>query len=228
VHVTQLAPDTRLLHLQTPRSHRLRFLAGQSVTLGYRREDGLEAHGFYPIASCPCDDRNLHFFIARHPQDPFARQLFSSSIKAGDAITIWGPSGDFVLLDSPRPLVFAACDTGFAPVKSLIEHALALDNSPSLSLFWLATQSDGHFLANQCRAWGEALDQFEYELITQSDMAQGTQQMVQAMRADLFDIECDFYLAGPEAFVQAAAPGLARCRRAQRADQELRAARAGG
>lgn len=201
--VTQLAPDTRLLHLQTPRSHRLRFLAGQSVTLGYRREDGLEAHGFYPIASCPCDDRNLHFFIARHPQDPFARQLFSSSIKAGDAITIWGPSGDFVLLDSPRPLVFAACDTGFAPVKSLIEHALALDNSPSLSLFWLATQSDGHFLANQCRAWGEALDQFEYELITQSDMAQGTQQMVQAMRADLFDIECDFYLAGPEAFVQA-------------------------
>ena len=26
--------------------------------------------------------------------------------------------------------------------------------------------------------------------------------MAQAMRADLFDIACDFYLAGPEPFVQ--------------------------
>src|SRR5665647_2083228 len=31
--LTVLAPDTRLLHLQTPRTHRLRFLAGQSVQL---------------------------------------------------------------------------------------------------------------------------------------------------------------------------------------------------
>ncbi|MCB1983325.1 MAG: 2Fe-2S iron-sulfur cluster binding domain-containing protein, partial [Rhodoferax sp.] len=31
--VSPLAPDTLLLHLQTPRTHRLRFLAGQSVTL---------------------------------------------------------------------------------------------------------------------------------------------------------------------------------------------------
>ena len=32
--VRPLAADTMLLHLQTPRSQRLRFLAGQSVTLG--------------------------------------------------------------------------------------------------------------------------------------------------------------------------------------------------
>ena len=61
--VRALAPDTMLLHLQTPRSHRLRFLAGQSVTLGLAEGDGLRRS--YPIASCPCDDRNLHFFIAR-------------------------------------------------------------------------------------------------------------------------------------------------------------------
>jgi hypothetical protein len=33
--ITTLAPNTRLLHLQTPRTHRLRFLAGQSVRLGW-------------------------------------------------------------------------------------------------------------------------------------------------------------------------------------------------
>jgi hypothetical protein len=67
-----------------------------------------------------------------------------------------------VLAEAPLPLVFAACDTGFAPVKSLIEHALSLDAAPSMALYWLATRPDGHFMANLCRSWSEALDPFEY------------------------------------------------------------------
>jgi len=201
--VTQLAPGTRQLHLQTPRSHRLRFLAGQSVTLGLHRPDGSDVHAQYPIASCPCDDRNLLFFIEHHPLDSLSDQLFADRIQPGDSVTVWGPVGDFVLAESTRPLVFAACDTGFAPVKSLIEHALALDTAPSLSLFWLATRPDGHFLANQCRAWSQALDLFEYELLAEPDVAFGALQLARAMRADLFEINCDFYLAGPALFVQA-------------------------
>jgi CDP-4-dehydro-6-deoxyglucose reductase len=200
--VTQLAPDTRLLHLQTPRSHRLRFLAGQSVTLGSTLKNGADVHALHPVASCPCDDRNLHFFIQRNRHDPLAQQLFAGNIKAGDVVNVWGPYGEFILAEGHRPLVFAACDTGFAPIKSLIEHALALDAAPSLSLFWLSTQSDGHFLANQCRAWSEALDQFEYELLSDVDITAGASRMARAIRADLFDIECDFYLAGPELFVR--------------------------
>ncbi|MFZ2649158.1 MAG: 2Fe-2S iron-sulfur cluster-binding protein, partial [Burkholderiaceae bacterium] len=199
--VRELAPDTRLLHLQTPRSHRLRFLAGQSVTLGRvgsAATAGDDVRATYSIASCPCDDRNLHFFIAREPGNALSRQLFDATLKAGDAVNVWGPVGEFVLADSVHPLVFAACDTGFAPIKSLIEHALSLDTAPSLSLFWLATRSDGHFQANQCRAWSEALDPFEYALFTDSDAAAGARQIAAAMRADLFDIACDFYLAGPE------------------------------
>ncbi len=200
--ITELAPDTRLLHLQTPRTHRLRFLAGQSVTLGLAT-DGDDLHATHAVASCPCDDRNLLFFIARDDGDAFAQRLFGGRLKAGDAVTVWGPTGHFVLAESARPLVFAACDTGFAPIKSLIEHALALDAAPSLSLFWLATRSDGHFMANQCRAWSEALDTFESALSSHADAATGAHQIARAMRADLFDIECDFYLAGPPAFVAA-------------------------
>jgi CDP-4-dehydro-6-deoxyglucose reductase len=200
--ITELAPDTRLLHLQTPRSHRLRFLAGQSVTLGLAT-GGDDLHATHPVASCPCDDRNLLFFIGRDDDDAFAQRLFTGRLKAGDAVTVWGPIGNFVLAEGSRPLVFAACDTGFAPIKSLIEHALALDAAPSLSLFWLATRGDGHFMANQCRAWSEALDTFEAALSVHADAATGAHQIARAMRADLFDIECDFYLAGPQAFVAA-------------------------
>ncbi|WP_128000518.1 2Fe-2S iron-sulfur cluster-binding protein [Piscinibacter defluvii] len=196
-----LAPDTRLLHVQTPRSHRLRFLAGQSVTLGLGGDGGDDLHATLPVASCPCDDRNLHFLVAR-TDDAFARHVFGGGLKPGTPIDLWGPQGDFVLEGGERPLVFAACDLGFAPVKSLIEHALARDEAPSLALFWLATRPDGHFMANQCRAWSAALDGFEHQLSYHSDPAAGARQMAEAMRADLFDIACDFYLAGPEPFVQ--------------------------
>ncbi|MEO6065098.1 MAG: 2Fe-2S iron-sulfur cluster-binding protein [Lysobacterales bacterium] len=202
--VRELAPDTRLLHLQTPRSNRLRFLAGQSVDLGLAgtaRTAGDDVRASHPIASCPCDDRNLHFFIPRDTDSAFARLLFDGSIAAGDAINVRGPIGEFVLADSNRPLVFAACDTGFAPIKSLIEHALSLDASPALSLYWLATRSDGHFQSNQCRAWSEALDLFEYSAFTEIDPVAGAAQMAAGIRADQFEIDCDFYLAGPHAFV---------------------------
>ena len=199
--VTDLAPDTRLLHLQTPRSHRLRFLAGQWVLLGWTMPGQEDVHTAYPVASCPCDDRNLHFFIERYESDTLARHLFASDIQPGAAVTVGGPTGEFVLADGHRPLVFAACDAGFAPIKSLIEHALALDAAPSISLFWLATGSDGHFLSNQCRAWSQALDQFEYELVSHADVTVGAQQIAQAMRVDLFDIDCDFYLSGPPGFI---------------------------
>jgi CDP-4-dehydro-6-deoxyglucose reductase len=200
--ISAMAPDMRLLHLQTPRTHRLRFLAGQSVLLGWTMPGQGDSHATYPVASCPCDDRNLLFFVARDESDALARHLFAGDIQPGAAVMVLGPTGEFVLADGHRPLVFAACDGGFAPIKSLIEHALSLDAAPSLSLFWLATRSDGHFLSNQCRAWSEALDQFEYELVTHVDVAAGAQQIAQAMRADLFDIDCDFYLCGPLSFVR--------------------------
>lgn len=209
--VRELAPDTRLLHLQTPRSNRLRFLAGQSVTLGRAGSAataGDDVRATHPLASCPCDDRNLHFYIPRDATSAFARMVFDGSLVVGNPLNLWGPVGDFVLADGNRPLVFAACDTGFAPIKSLIEHALSLDASPSLSLYWLATRSDGHFQANQCRAWSEALDAFEYAAFTDIDPAAGAAQVAGAIRADQFDIDCDFYLAGPQAFVDALGSAL--------------------
>ncbi len=203
--IKPMAANTLLLQLQTPRSQRLRFLAGQSVTLGLARSPGEEVQVHYPVASCPCNERNLHFFIARHSRDALAEALFAGTVQPGQSLTVRGPAGDFVLADSPRPLVFAACDLGIAPVKSLIEHALAQEGAQAqaLSLFWLTLREDGHFLENQCRAWSHALENFEYELLRADDLAQGTAATARAMRADLFEVECDFYLAGPPAFVDA-------------------------
>lgn len=203
-----LAPDTMLLHLQTPRTSRLRFLAGQSVTL-YGSAGGTDAQAVYPIASCPCDDRNLHFHIGRNAHDALAQMLFDGAIRSGDTLTVWGPVGDFVLAETERPLAFVACDTAFAPIKSLIEHAMAVDAAESMSLDWMATRPDGHYLANQCRAWSAAFDHFRYAAHADADPANGARRLVQAMAAELPLAKHDVYVAGPAPFVEAAGAALA-------------------
>lgn len=187
-----------LLHLQTPRTNRLRFLAGQNLTL---TAGGASAQ--LPIASCPCDDRNLQFHVVRNAEDGFAQKVFGS-LKGGDAVTLFGPWGDFVLrADSPRSIVFVACDTGFAPIKSLLEHAMALELSERLYLYWFATRPAGHYLDNLCRSWAGALDNFSYVPIAAEPG--DAPALVGRIATDLADLHAfDIYLAGPEAFVRSA------------------------
>ena len=206
--VRKINATTSLLHLQTPRSHRLRFLAGQSATLGVTLGNGNQLTGSFPIASCPCDDRNLHFFVENQSDDSFSEYVTGEEFTANQQVTLWGPFGDFVLKESERHLVFAAAGLGFSPVKSLIEHALALDNSPSLTLLWLAQNSEGHFLENQCRAWDAALDQFEYTCLTNPSWSEGAVELARTIQTDLFALDCDYYLAGPQEFVDALASRL--------------------
>jgi hypothetical protein len=103
-------------------------------------------------------------------------------------------------------LAFVACDTGFAPIRSLIEHAIAVDAAEMLSLGWLATRPDGHYLANQCRAWAGAFDQFRYF------PAQGGVEAAPALIAAMADARPlaagDAYVAGPPAFVELAVAAL--------------------
>lgn len=194
--------NVRLLHLQTPRNNRLRFLAGQSATL-----TAGETSAQLPIASCPCDDRNLHFHVERNPKDDFARNVFDVLI-AGDPVTVFGPWGDFVLrADSPRPILFVASEAGFAPVKGLIEHAMSLDRAELLHLYWHAARPAGHYLVNLCRAWADALDNFRYTTMAGG----GAEDLVGRMARDHADLAAfDIYLAGPETFVDGAAKTLAQ------------------
>jgi CDP-4-dehydro-6-deoxyglucose reductase len=202
--VTAIAEDMRLLHVQTPRSNRLRFLAGQSVAL--ELAGGQRAS--YPVASCPCDDRNLQFHVCRRGGDAFAERVFDG-LGVTDTVRIDGPRGTFVLdEESNRPLVFIAGDAGFAPIKSLIEHAMALEAAESLSLVWIASAQGGHYLDNLCRSWGDALDDFQYRPLT-LDGSASPAVVERALTPVLKNYPaldaCDVYVAGPESLTNAAA-----------------------
>jgi len=199
--VTPLGDDVRLLHLQTPRSNRLRFLAGQSAALSLA--DGVSAS--LPVASCPCDDRNLQFHIRRRAGDAFAERVFGG-LKGADSVRVEGPRGEFVLNEeSHRALVFIAGESGFAPIKSLIEHAMALDVAESLHLVWVASDSNGHYLDNLCRSWSDALDDFRYtSLAAKGALADDEAVLRQVLQDHPRLVECDVYIAGPAPWAGAA------------------------
>jgi CDP-4-dehydro-6-deoxyglucose reductase len=200
--IEQVNNDVALLHLKTPRSQRLRFLAGQYVRLG---GNGLPTAA-HAISSCPCDDMNLHFQIPRSTNDVLSGHVFND-LKKGDKIMIVGPEGDFVLNESSdRPLVFIAWHTGFAPIRSLVEHAMALEKPEPMKLVWITRSKQDRYLDNLCRSWQDAFDNFAYQPLD-IDLDEGV--IDTASIFELADIKQedisshDFYVAGNEALVNA-------------------------
>ncbi len=149
-----------VLTLKTQRTNRLRFLAGQEVELSLN--DNLKK--VLPIASCPCDESFVQFHV-NNDNSTFSEYI-NNNLKTNDSVKISGPGGHFVLdSHSTRPIIFIAINSGFAPVKSLIENALSLDSSEYIHLYWINTQTEQPYLHNQCRSWKDALDNFNYTAI---------------------------------------------------------------
>jgi CDP-4-dehydro-6-deoxyglucose reductase len=186
-----------ILHMRTPRSQTLRFLAGQYVTMTF---NGVPPRDM-ALASCPCNGMVLQFHVQRNDNDAFAVHVFNE-VTIGENVMIEGPFGEFTLdEDSKRPLVMVGHDTGFAPLKSLIEHAIALELEQSMVLFWVASANHAHYLSNYCRAWEDALDRFVFiplSLNSESDDDKAYSEVAQEIIArSPIESEIDLYLATP-------------------------------
>ena len=181
-------PAMAALHILAPRSQRLRFLGGQSIQLSVNG-----ASGRYAIASCPCEDRHIEIHIPRDPDDAFAFTMFNG-LKPNDTVEVEGPFGAFVLAeDSPRPAIFLAFGAGFAPIKSLIQHAMSLELVESMDLHWIADAA-GHYQDNLCRAWTDAFDDFTYAPHPPSDDVNAVLSKIVTDYPDL--LRFDVYAAG--------------------------------
>jgi CDP-4-dehydro-6-deoxyglucose reductase len=189
-----------ILQARTPRTQRLRFLAGQYLSLNV---NGMEAQDC-SIASCPCDDMNLQFHLPVVPGQPLSDYL-THEMKPNDSMTIKGPRGAFTLSEeSPRSLVFLACNNGFGPVKSLIEHAMALDVAEDIHLYWIVADGNRHYLDNLCRSWADALDNFHYTAL-EADTESAVEGMLPKILEYLGNTDnLDFYVCLPPALVESA------------------------
>ena len=156
--IDRVSDDLAIINLQVPRSVRLRFLAGQYMRV---YDDQQRSHE-YAIASCPCDEKHIEFHVRKLEEDAFSDLVFKQ-LKIGDWLNIQGPFGNFVIDDeSEAPVVMIAFDTGFAAIKSLLEHTTAQERERAIYLYWLACGAEGLYLDNLCRSWDDALDELHY------------------------------------------------------------------
>lgn len=175
--------EIAIIQARMPRTERLRFMAGQNVDLAI---GDIKQHHCY-ITSCPCDELNLQFHLDTSKPSAFMQQ-FRVGNKYPAKISLNGPFGNFTLeKESEQPLYFIAYDTGFAPIKGLIENAIALEKAQSIFLY-LFSSTENHYMQNQARAWEDALDHFHFQECSdfnEVNLAQTTLEMAR------------IYIAGP-------------------------------
>lgn len=100
----------------------------------------------------------------------------------------------------------------FAPIKSLIEHALSLEVE-TIHLHWFGSDQQNIYLPNIAHAWQDALDNFHYEEhVAGFDLRTVSGKRADALLKQIGDIvagdtdllKCDIYIAGPEDAVHVA------------------------
>lgn len=187
------------LHLLSPRAERLRYLAGQSL------EVSIGGHSrIAPVAGCPCEERRIEVHIACDDDTDADRNAAPgegafANLAPNTEVVVRGPFGSFVLDDqSERPLVLLAAGAGFAPIKSLLQHALSLEQAPSIALYRFAN-AEGAYQENLLRSYANALDHFRFESF---DAATDRQAELERLARETQALAaCDIYAAGEPGFL---------------------------
>ncbi len=160
VMVTRLetaGPDYVLLYCKTPRNNGLRFFAGQRVDVRTEQGDSCRL----ALANCPCDGRFLEFHIPINNARSFSIHI--QKLRKGSKLILSGPYGNDVFSEyQSLPVVFIAYEQGFSAINSVIEYAQALELEIPQTLFRFSRNGRGHYRANLCHAWEDALDNFSY------------------------------------------------------------------
>jgi CDP-4-dehydro-6-deoxyglucose reductase len=200
-----LAPDVMRVYLKLPAAQRLQFLAGQYID--FLLPDG--RHRSFSLANAPHDDEFIELHIRHVEQGEFTEYVFDY-MKEKSMVRIEGPHGDFYLREeSPRPMIFVAGGTGFAPIKGIIDHAFAAGVGRDMHLYWGARAKVDLYLDDLARQWSREYANFRYTPVL-SAPAEGdewlgrTGYVHEAMMADHPDLGgYDVYAAGPPAMVRA-------------------------
>lgn len=206
-----VAPDVMVISLKLPTNQRLQFLAGQYIDIllkdGKRRS--------FSLANAPHDDEYLELHARNYPGGVFTEHVFTS-MKVKDMLRFTGPLGSFFLRDTPEEcsIIFLASGTGFAPIKSILEHVFHQEGGRhrkrNMTLYWGARTKSDLYLANLADKWQREHDNFTFVPVLSepllSDNWQGRTGLVhQAVMHDFPSLEThQVYACGAPVMVKAA------------------------
>jgi len=145
----RLADDVMALHLRLPANERLQFLAGQYIEFLLKDV----SRRSFSMGNAPHDDELIQLHVRHVAGGQFTDHVFGK-MKERDILRLEGPLGTFFLReDSAKPIVFVASGTGFAPIKSIIEHALHKGVARPMVLYWGGRRPKDLYMDALARQW---------------------------------------------------------------------------
>jgi CDP-4-dehydro-6-deoxyglucose reductase len=143
------ADDVMVIKIKLPANERLQFLPGQYID--FQLKDGHARS--YSLANPPHDDALLELHVRHVPGGLFSERVFTT-LKERDILRLKGPLGSFFIReDSAKPMIFVAGGTGFAPVKSMLQHAFAAHVDRELVLYWGVRSLKDLYMAELPQQW---------------------------------------------------------------------------
>lgn len=154
----RVVPDVMLLELGAKDGEQMDFIAGQYVAV--LLDDGGKRS--FSIANAPHETDRLQLHIRLVEGGKFTSHVFNE-MKEGDELQVEGPLGSFFLhQDSDKPIIFMAGGTGFAPVRSMLEHAFNIGIKRSMVLYWGGKTPADLYLAALPEKWQREHDNFKF------------------------------------------------------------------
>jgi NAD(P)H-flavin reductase/ferredoxin len=136
----------------------IRFYAGQYINI--MLPDGQPRS--FSFATAPHVNAEIELQIRLIAGGKFTTHVFSE-MKVGDTMRFEGPYGSFFLReDSDKPIIFVAGATGFAPVKSMVEHAFNIGMKRKMILYWGVRSLRDLYLSELPEQWAAAHPNFTF------------------------------------------------------------------
>ncbi len=207
-----LAADVMRLLLQVEGGRRLAFHPGQYINIVLADA----AKRSYSFATAPDAGGDIELHVRRVEGGRFSSAVFEH-LSVGDTLRFEGPLGAFTLReDSDKPIIFVAGSTGFAPVKSMLEHAFAIGMQRHMILYWGVRSRRDLYLGELAEQWAREHANFRFVPVLSAplpeDQWRGRSGLVhQAILEDFPDLSAhQVYACGSVQMVQAAQPAFAQ------------------
>ena len=201
VAVEQATHDIVILRLRAD-SGALAFSAGRYASLSFANQPPRD----FSMAGEPYGEV-LEFHI-RAIQDGQVSQFAQSQVKVGDSVALSGPMGLAFLRElHTGPILAVAGGSGLAPIKSIVETALAKGLAQPVTLYFGAREERDLYLVEHFEALAAKHANFSFVPVLSEESGETTHRtgmLADAMAEDLTTMDgCKIYAAGPPPMVDA-------------------------
>ncbi len=120
----------------------------------------------------PHDDEYIELHVRNMANGAFTESVFNK-MKEKDILRFEGPLGTFFMReDSDKPMVLVASGTGFAPIKSIIEHAFHMGSTRQMVLYWGGRRPADLYMAELAGRWQQEHDNFSFIPVVSDALAE--------------------------------------------------------